>query len=72
MTTSTTPSPTRRSIALTMAALMLMLVLAALDQTILSTALPSIARDLRGKREKPKPAKRLAEALEAALEEEDE
>jgi len=33
---------------------------------------PSIARDLRGKREKPKPAKRLAEALEAALEEEDE
>lgn len=48
MTTSTTPSPTRRSIALTMAALMLMLVLAALDQTILSTALPSIARDLPG------------------------
>lgn len=46
-TTSTTP-PTRRSIALTMAALMLMLVLAALDQTILSTALPSIARDLPG------------------------
>lgn len=31
-----------------MAALMLMLVLAALDQTILSTALPSIARDLPG------------------------
>ncbi len=46
-TTSITP-PTRRSIALTMAALMLMLVLAALDQTILSTALPSIARDLPG------------------------
>jgi hypothetical protein len=32
---------------------------------------PSIARDLRSPREKPKPAKRLAEALEAALEEEE-
>lgn len=37
-----------RSTALPLLALMLMLVLAALDQTILSTALPSIARDMPG------------------------
>ena len=36
------------STALPLLALMLMLVLAALDQTILSTALPSIARDMPG------------------------
>ncbi len=37
-----------RSTALPLLALVLMLVLAALDQTILSTALPSIARDMPG------------------------
>ena len=37
-----------RSTALPLFALMLMLVLAALDQTILSTALPSITRDMPG------------------------
>ena len=39
---------TRRTTAFSLAALMLMLVLAALDQTILSTALPSMGRDLPG------------------------
>ena len=44
------PLPTRvqRATALALGALMLMLVLAALDQTILSTALPTMGRDLPG------------------------
>ncbi len=46
---ATPPAATaRRTTAFSLAALMLMLVLAALDQTILSTALPSMGRDLPG------------------------
>ena len=43
-----TPAATPRALQLSFAMLMLMLVLAALDQTIVATALPSIARDLQG------------------------
>ena len=59
--THMTPAPTLRAMTaehptdaispplrLSFAMLMLMLMLAALDQTIVSTALPSIARDLQG------------------------
>ncbi|MFT4242081.1 MAG: MFS transporter [Acidovorax sp.] len=48
MTTSTPSSPFSRQPLYAFAMLALMLVLAALDQTILSTALPAIAHDLPG------------------------
>ncbi|MFF1568202.1 MDR family MFS transporter [Streptomyces sp. NPDC058293] len=44
----TTPSPREGGVAAAMSALILAVLLAALDQTIVSTALPRIARDLNG------------------------